>query len=312
VPLSAAQLVVYGTERSEGLGAGLVGDRDLDGDGLADLLVAAAGASSSAGEVYLYSAGPSMTGSLTDADADATLVGESANDGAGNVVATGDLDGDGLYDLMIGASQLDTTTSTNTGGAYVLLHTPSGTESLSGADGRFVGDLDRIYAGAAIAYAGDVDGDGLGDLLVGGTYAGPSEEGMAWVVPGPASGDTTLTAAAIVAITGAAALDGFGTAFSAPGDVDGDGLAEFAVGASGESTYGSDAGAVYQFRGALSGSVGATDAYAIWYGEQPSDTAGTALATGDIDGDGTLELVIGAPGRDVVNASDGEAYLLAW
>ncbi len=307
VPVTDAAFVLYGAVGGDAIGEALASAFDADGDGDDDLLVGGSDARSNDGAAWLLSGATGLSGTGSVADAGVELIGEGDSGGAGNAVAAGDLDGDGLADLVVGASSQDATYESS-GAAYVVL-APAASTSLAAADGRFTGTDDRTYAGRSVATPGDVDGDGLGDLLVG-EPTGGGGYGAAWLVPGPATGDTDLGSASAGSVVGDAGVYYLGGAVAGLGDLDGDGFADVAVGAPYEGSSGSRAGAVYIFRGPLAGSLGVADAARTSYGEAADDQAGRALAGGDIDGDGAFELLIAAPGRDEAASGDGAVYVI--
>lgn len=119
------------------------------------------------------------------AGADAILVGEAADDfTGGDVAALGDLDGDGVADFLINASQNDAG-GTEAGAVFVVLGPASGQVPLASAD-RWVGEEPGDHAGNQIAAAGDVNGDGAPDFLVGASThgAGGEEAGAAYLILG--------------------------------------------------------------------------------------------------------------------------------
>ena len=119
-------------------------------------------------------------------DADAKLIGESDDDGAGiSVSGAGDVDGDGQDDLLIGAFQEDSGGTTN-GAAYLVLGPVSGEMDLSAANAKLSGRSGDV--GWSVSDAGDVDADGGGDLLVSAhtKYSGGIDTGVAYLVFGAA------------------------------------------------------------------------------------------------------------------------------
>lgn len=176
----AASTVALGDFSGEGgLSVG-----DLTGDGLDDLAFAVAtgtGTTDSAGTTYVF-AGP-VTGVFALADAVATFEGESNNDKAGAaVVADADVDGDGRVDLLLGSPGAPE--GWHFGGVQVVLGpVGAGAFSLADSDQRWLGDSWQ-EAGVSLD-AGDVDGDGAAELLVGATSWDPSTaRGAAWLLPG--------------------------------------------------------------------------------------------------------------------------------
>ena len=171
-----------GRRVTAGLAAG-----DIDGDGLADLIVGAPGFGDdklARGAAYV------LPGSLLAAqggmatlsvDAGIELVGTNSSDRAGTSVAGGfDVDGDGLDDLMVGAPGVDTEDS-DPGGTYVIFGrdlagvSPGTRVDLSSASVTFLGFEPGGSSGTSVAFAGDVDGDGLSELLIG----APTVDGLA-------------------------------------------------------------------------------------------------------------------------------------
>ncbi len=253
-------------------------------------------------------------GSCGDAslgDADVKLAGLAAGDKAGGAVALGDVDGDGLADLLVGASRADGTGTTDAGAAWVVLGPASGATSLADAVASAEGAADDDHLGGTVAVAGDVDGDGLADVILGATGSdeGGAEAGAAWVFLGPWSGAGPV-GGADAELTGEAAGDGAGLV-AAAGDVDGDGVADLLVGAPGRDAGGADAGSAYLLLGPVSADLDLSFANAELIGEAAGDAAGSAVAgAGDTDGDGTDDLLVGAPDEATGGSGAGAAYLL--
>jgi hypothetical protein len=150
--------------------------------------------------------------------------------------------------------------------------------------------------GRSVASAGDVNGDGFADLVVGARYADPggrSNAGTASVFLGSASGVSAMPARVL---EGAEAGDFFGSSFASGGDVNGDGYADLVVGAMYATPGGRiGAGTVSVFHGSASG-VGAAPARVL-HGVAAHDVFGGSVASaGDVNGDGYADLVVGAPG----------------
>jgi hypothetical protein len=137
--------------------------------------------------------------------------------------------------------------------------------------------------------AGDVDGDGLADVLLGAPYA---TNGEAWLYAGSSSRATLATLAAT--LEGEARGDEAGESVAGGGDVDGDGYDDVLVGAPGADTTVASCGKSYLLLGPLSGTIGLADADGIYFGEGAYDEAGrTGALGGDLDGDGRAEIVVG-------------------
>ena len=312
--LADAVALFVGEADGDGAGVAVAGAGDADGDGLEDLLIGADGADSSRGRAYLILGG-GLSGTMSLADADHALSGAVTGDLAGAALSgAGDVDGDGLDDLLVGAEGA----ALGSGTAYVVLGSSlSGAMSLSAADHTLVGNASD-EAGAAVASAGDVDGDGLDDLLVGapGNSLFVAGAGKVDLVLGASLAGSMFLTSADHSFSGEAVGDAVGGVLSPAGDVDDDGLADLLIGAPLSDDGGADAGKAAVILGvSLSGAVSLSAADHTLIGEATGDGAGSAVASvGDVDGDGTPDLLIGAPGADQGGTGAGDAgkiYLIS-
>lgn len=217
---------------------------DYTGDGIDDVAVGAFGDSTTpsyAGATYLVEGGAGL-GDMSLADADATWIGEVGYDYSGwSVDSAGDFDGDGLGDLVIGA----TGAAASAGAAYVVPGGVLGDQSLADATAELTGEALTDAAGMSVSEAGDVDGDGLGDVLVGANgHAGTAKgAGAVYVVPGGTTGVVSLGTTA--RIDGLASTNYLGSSVDTAGDLDGDGAPDFVLGAHGRSAAATLAGSTY-------------------------------------------------------------------
>ena len=315
--VSTADATLYGDAGGDRLGQGDPGVAsvgDLDGDGSPDLAVSAIFESSVAsrqGAVYIVSGAPSGTDNIGNV-ASVKLSGDDANDWAGYAVAAaGDVDGDGNADLLVGATR-DDTAGTDAGVAF-LLHGPVDADATlaARADAAFTGEAAGDIAGE-VSWAGDVNGDGLADLLVGAQWSG-SNTGAAYVVLGPASTGGSLAAADLV-YRGEAADDEATSSLAGVGDTDGDGLDDLAIGARNADQAGENAGCVYVVLGSdATGDLSLSTASATLTGEGAGAEVGWGVSVagaGDVNADGYADVIIGARNDSEAAANAGAAYVV--
>ncbi len=239
--------------------------------------------------------------------AEYAFLGENPGDYAAYWVATaGDVDGDGLDDILMGAYDEDTG-GPGAGAVYLVLGSSldsSGERSLAEADYKFVGEDAGDWAGIMVE-SGDIDGDGRDDLLIG-AYGdadhGPITGAVYVVLASSLGAELTIDLSdADYKLVGEDRNDFAGYAV-ASADVDGDGLDDILVGASGEDTGGANAGAAYVVLASSLDEASAIDLAEADYkfiGENPDSWAGYQLASaGDVDGDGREDIILGADDDD--------------
>ncbi|MGE3972838.1 MAG: choice-of-anchor D domain-containing protein, partial [Porticoccaceae bacterium] len=318
---------------------------DINGDGIDDLIVGAPYAdpngSASGSSYVVFGKDAANAGnfpatlalsSLNGSDG-FRLDGAAAGDGSGrSVSAAGDLNGDGIDDLIVGAYGADPNGVTS-GSSYVVFGKNSpfaatlALGSLSGADGfRLDGAAAYDRSGRSVGAAGDINGDGFGDLLVGAFGADPNGDysGSSYVVLGKATPFTATLALSSLngsngfRLDGVATIDFSGLSVGAAGDINGDGLDDLIVGAPYADPNGSDSGSSYVLFGkdtpftanlALS-SLNGSDGFRL-DGVAAFDYAGRSVsAAGDINGDGIDDLIVGALGADPNGSTSGSSYVV--
>ncbi len=310
--LSTSGVAILGTTSSEEVGYSVAGAGDVDNDGYDDIIVGAYGRSSDAGAAYL-AYGP-YTSIHYSTSMDITMAGEASGDQAGcSVAGAGDVDSDGYADIIVGAED-ESSAFSESGAAYLMYGPVTSSWGLGYADAKFTGETAWDNAGYAVAGGGDIDNDGDDDLLVSARWedSGGSAAGACYVITAAGTGTVSLSTAQAKLI-GDAENQLVGSAVTFAGDLDGDGYDDLAVGAEGDASLGSNTGAVFVVLGPLTGTIGLADqAYATIQGDTVGDKLGYALAGGrDMDGDGTSDIVAGAPYEDSNGTSSGAVYLFS-
>lgn len=327
LPLSRADHVFFGEKRYDAAGTHVACLGDIDGDGFDDIAISsprsAHGEQKGAGAVYLFygRARSSLPPSVGLESADAALRGEGAYDGAGTFVGkAGDHNGDGRPDFIIGAPGSDLG-GPDSGAVYVLLgdHVRmKGTFSLAQASHVLFGRAGQRL-GMTASRAGDVDGDGGEDLLIGGSPVAAAQEapGEAYLISGRHRHGRFAAASVGVTLAGIHAGDGAGIAVATLGDVTGDRRADLLVGAPGATGEVQEAGAVYLIPGRQLSfpsrlSLGDPDVYVVLRGQSRGDALGeTVRELGDLDGDGFPELGVSARAHATAQTAGGAVYILS-
>ncbi len=315
--VSDYDLRLVGENQFDRIGTGVIGDADLDGDGEVELALGTNGydaGGDNAGGVYIVRGALAASGSDFNVGlADVTLYGEAANDAIGADLATvPDTDGDGLPELLIGNKEYDDDTLGAAVGCVYLVSAPSDGETvITDQATAVVGEASQDHAGTAVGSAGDMDGDGYGDLLVGapGNDESSGDAGKAYLVFGPVTGGSLQYAA--VQVDGSSASDGFGTSVAGSGDSDGDGTLDLLFGANAVDDVAENGGAAYLFLGPVSAGVwSADDAYATVYGSTTDSNLGSKLLfVGDTDGSGNDDILLAADNDDRGGSSAGAVFL---
>lgn len=296
----APDLTLAGPSAGAQFGAAVAGAGDVNGDGYDDLIVGAPfddANGAGAGRVYLYQGGPAP-----DAGADLQLTGVRPGDHFGaSLAGGGDLNGDHFSDFVVGAPGSDTP-AIDAGRAYVFAGAPkpSGNPSLV-----LTGASASDQFGYTMAIAGDVNGDGFDDVLVGAPFNGARgpQSGRVYLF----EGGVALNRDADLILTGAARGEFFGLALAGLGDLNRDGFADFAVGAPFSPAAGADAGRVDVHFGALLPGVRAD---LVWTGAAAGDRLGWSIAgPGDLGRDGFDDAIAGAPFADRGVTDAGATYV---
>jgi hypothetical protein len=328
--------IINEASAGDATGSSVASAGDINGDGRADLIIGARGASlpdrKNAGRVYVVFGKRGNTDPIdlnNLGSAGFIIDGIASGDATGSSVASaGDVNSDGIPDIIIGARSADPRSRDNAGRVYVVFGKRDNTDPIDlnhlGSGGFFIdGPNFNDAVGSSIASAGDVNSDGKADLIIGSHFASPQgrkNAGRAYVVFGKGSNDSIdlkRLGRGGFAIDGAAPGDSVGYSVASAGDIDADGKADIIIGARGADPQGrSDAGRAYVVFGKRSNnpidlSNLSMQGFAI-DGAAPGENAGYAVASiGDVNGDGRADLIVGASFADPQNRSNaGRAYVV--
>ncbi len=285
--LASAPDLILSSAGMPGAGAFLASAGDVNGDGYADLIVGGATAA------YLFLGGPAGL----SATPSATLAQRAAQSGV-RVASAGDVNGDGYADVVL--ANFDQAT------AYVYLGGPGGLGSAP--DMTLPSPVTGMSLfGHAVAGAGDIDGDGHGDIVIGAPGVAPN--GQAFVYLGSGAGIAAAPSFTLAGPDGPGAS--FGNSVACAGDVDGDGHADLVIGAESAdgATPGTYTGRAYVYR---SGAAGVAPSLSVTLvGDQPRGTLGRWVSgAGDVNGDGYADVVVGADGENGADmTASGWAYV---
>jgi hypothetical protein len=276
---------------------------DVNGDGYDDVLVGAPfydNGEADEGRVWLYLGSPlglePIPAWAAESDQADALMGHS-------VASAGDVNGDGFDDVVVGAYQY-TAGEPEEGRAYVYHGSPAGLEIFPAWTAE--SDLDSAWFGESVATAGDVNGDGYDDVIVGAwAYDTGRNEGHAYLFLGSPGG---LDTAAAWTSESAQANTSFGTVVATAGDVNADGYDDVLVGAPTYDTVQPDDGQVFLYLGSAFG-LAPTPAWSVASDQSFASFGDSVAAAGDVNADGYDDVVIGAECYDNGDPCEGRAYL---
>jgi hypothetical protein len=291
-----------GSFANSNYGFSVAGAGDVNGDGYDDVLVGAPyfeGVSlpTNAGAFYLYhgsAGGPSVV-------PDFSAFGVAGSEYRGYSVApAGDVNADGYADVIVGAPRARNSSNRVAGKAFLYYGSASG---LQATPTELVGNQEPAWFGASVHLAGDVNGDGYGDVIVG----QPLYDGTAGVDCGRAAmyagGASGLGTAVVWAAEGTLAAAEYGTSVASAGDVDANSYADVVVGA---PKYAGGENGFASVHFGRSGAWPSTIVTPLATGDAVGDHLGSSVCTaGDLNGDGFSDVILVVPDHDQVMADEG-------
>ncbi|MGF2035538.1 MAG: hypothetical protein RMZ43_009515 [Nostoc sp. CmiVER01] len=332
---------INGINEGDRSGVSVSSAGDVNSDGIADLIIGAFGADPNgddSGQSYVVfgkKTGWSATLNLSDLNGanGFAINGINEDDTSGSSVSSaGDVNSDGIDDLIIGAFFADPN-GIKSGQGYVVFGKRTGWSAtlnlsdLNGANGFAINGIaaDDIL-GRSVSSAGDVNSDGIADLIIGAYRADSNgdDSGQSYVVFGKKTGWSAtlnlsdLNGANGFAINGIAAEDSSGFSVSSAGDVNSDGIADLIIGAQKADPNGYNSGQSYVVFGKKTGwsatlnlsDLNGANGFAI-NGINEGDESGVSVSSaGDVNSDGIDDLIIGADGADPNGYLSGQSYVV--
>ena len=253
------------------------------------------------------------------------VYGIEASDHFGQAIAIGDVDGDGLMDALVGSPHYDPTEDANFNAGMATLFLGStleagGTLFDTEASLTIYGVDEMAGVGSSLGMS-DVDGDGFDDLWIGANQGEVSgqDTGLVYLfyaanIQSQLSGKTLDTTSADLMLVGEGNYDYAGFSMANAGDVDGDSLDDWLIGAHKADASEEDMGKTYllfaQSLAGLSGEQSLSNADVVFIGEGVEDFSGYSMAGGsDVDKDGLSDILIGSGNTDANGTDSGAAYL---
>ena len=272
---------------------------DVNGDGYFDAIVGVPHGQleENEGAAYLFSGSPYGLRSRP-----LWLDGSQSGSGFGySVASAGDVNGDGYSDVIVGAYDRERG-GRDRGAAFIYL---GSTRGLNVDPLRLEGDQAGSGFGWSVASAGDVNGDGFSDVLVGAPFyeSDAQEEGSVFLYLGSASGLDSEP----LRLDGVQTGSGFGWSIASAGDINGDGYSDIIVGAPRYDGSQSDEGVAFLYLGSKDGlQVGR---FRLEVSQAGAGFGFSVAPVGDIDGDGYADFIVGAPYYDNGQPDEGAAFL---
>jgi Ca2+-binding RTX toxin-like protein len=321
--------IINGIRGSDRLGNSVSNAGDINGDGIDDLVIGSSFADASggtgAGKSYVIfgkrgNFGKNFNLSKLNGRNGFAINGTAVFDELGESVSSaGDINGDGIGDLIVGARSANAGGQTGAGKSYVVFGKRGGFTSnfnlsrLNGSNGFVINGIAEFdFSGSSVSGAGDINGDGIDDLVIGARSASPNGafSGQSYVVFGSSSGFgaslnlSSLNGSNGFAINGASVSGGLGAAVSDAGDINGDGIDDLIIGSGSTKSY-----VIFGSRDSFNATfdlstLDGNNGFVI-SASSATDFLSLVSGAGDINGDGVDDLIIGTD-----SDFDGKSYVV--
>ncbi|WP_051350176.1 FG-GAP-like repeat-containing protein [Dyadobacter alkalitolerans] len=299
------EIILQDSQQGQTFGWSVASAGDVNADGFSDVIIGAHAydhGQTDEGVAFVYhgSAGglTAQYAALLEVDDPSAFFGRS-------VASAGDVNGDGFSDVVIGAPYYETGAQNTDEGAAFIYH-GSATGINNAFSVKINGEKPSSWMGHSVASAGDVNGDGYSDVLIGEPgYAGKINEGAALVFPGSASG---ISSTSISNIKSGQSESFLGMSVSSAGDVNGDGFSDIIVGAPFFDDSQTNEGAAFIYNGSASG-LNYISSATLSTNQNGSQTGYSVSSAGDVNGDGYSDVMVGAPYFDKGETNEGAAFL---
>ena len=348
VALGATPAALSITSTFDTAGFSISSAGDVNGDGWSDMIISAhfqvvAGLAGNTGKTYVVYGSAALSalqtislGNVGGSVPGFVISGWQAGEESGTSVSSaGDFNGDGKADMLVSAYFNDTA-GTNAGMTYVVLgktgNVAVNLENIKNNIGGFAirGENASDFSGVSVSSGGDINGDGLGDIIIGAIIGGSANanpySGKTYVVFGRSTANATIDLGQVAAGVGGFAIvsstddEQSGHSVSSAGDINGDGLADIILGApfKAEGSAANTGHSFVVYGKSSTTQVNLTDignnigGFAI-VGQGAQDLSGYSVgAAGDVNGDGLADLIVGAHGYDAAHSGvqTGRSYII--